>query len=159
MTEEQLKNELNKLSLSNISIGYIELQFAKGENLADLQIGYRVNDKGESLIGTKNGDWQQDWFVIGQDDMGDPIFISLQSEKIFTAAHGEGDWEAILIANNLNELKRIVNKLEILGRNRSNPDDLESHPFNENEIHDFETFLSNLPGDIETWFWSNFLEV
>ena len=46
--------------------------------LSNAQLGYSINSDGNSLIGEENGDWKENWFVIGklcEDLCGDPIFV------------------------------------------------------------------------------------
>jgi hypothetical protein len=58
------------------------------------QIGYSVDDNNNSLITGQEGDWKDEWLVIGVDGLiGDPIFVDTSSKKlqVLTAAHGEGE--------------------------------------------------------------------
>jgi hypothetical protein len=56
------------------------------------------------FTGENAGDWKRDWFVIACEDLlGDPIFVDLSEPglPVFTAAHGEGEWNPVLIASSL----------------------------------------------------------
>ncbi|WML48459.1 hypothetical protein RCG23_25035 [Neobacillus sp. PS3-34] len=70
------------------------------------QLGYRVDEDGNSLTGKNEGDWKENWYVIGYDeDLGDPIIIDINNKDypVMTAMHGEGDWEPEVIYSSLKE--------------------------------------------------------
>ncbi|WP_028402345.1 hypothetical protein [Ectobacillus panaciterrae] len=76
------------------------------EEIYDGQLGYSIDSEGNSLIGENEGDWKASWLVIGQDVyFGDPIFIDVLQTgcPVYTAMHGEGDWESILLSNTLHD--------------------------------------------------------
>lgn len=71
------------------------------------QLGYRVDLDNNSLIGDAEGDWKDSWFVIGYDeDLGDPIFVDVNKSKfpVYTAEHGMGEWEPMLLFESVDEL-------------------------------------------------------
>ena len=61
------------------------------------QIGYAVSPTGESLVGTKDGDWLSAWVVVGYQELcGDPFFIDRFKSgfPVYSAMHGGGRSEA-----------------------------------------------------------------
>jgi hypothetical protein len=77
------------------------------------QIGYRIAPDGRSLVGP--GAWEQQWMVIGHDDLcGDPIFVDVTKPElpVFTASHGQGLWEAELIAQSAASFFESLNAAE-----------------------------------------------
>lgn len=71
------------------------------------QLGYIVDPDNNSLMGDAEGDWKDSWFVIGYDeDLGDPIFVDVSKNKypVYTAEHGMGEWEPILLFESVEEL-------------------------------------------------------
>ncbi|MDR0132785.1 hypothetical protein [Priestia megaterium] len=70
------------------------------------QLGYRIDELGNSLLGNDKGDWKEDWFVIGYDqDLGDPLFVGINDKNypILTAEHGMGEWVPNIMYNSLKE--------------------------------------------------------
>lgn len=86
----QLKSEYDRIrELVNFEI------FGMDE-LEEGQIGYRVDASGASLISGTEGDWDEDWMVIGHETLcGDPIVMDLGEEgfPVFSLMHGMGSWE------------------------------------------------------------------
>lgn len=75
------------------------------------QEGYSISKEGDPLYGFNEGDWQEGWFVIGyEDSCGDPIFIDLNDPGIpvYTASHGVGRWNEILLAESYDEFIQIL---------------------------------------------------
>ena len=69
------------------------------EEIEQRQVGYHCAEGGRGLVGP--GKWEPQWIVIGHDDLsGDPIFLDVSKSElpVFTAMHGQGSWEAELIA-------------------------------------------------------------
>jgi hypothetical protein len=98
-------------AVSEITIGLFELNFSNPSRLDQDQIGYNKNAlTGESLITGKEGDWKEEWLVIGWDGMvGDPIFLDLQSQKLAVfsatddAVQGSGYYKIGLAAGRHNK--------------------------------------------------------
>lgn len=97
------------------------ISFFSEDELEEFQVGYRFTSDGESLIGTKEGDWLGSWVVIGQDTLiGDPIFVDVSKKgyPVYKAMHGEGDWSSAYeispsfedFIQTLKEVKEVVNK-------------------------------------------------
>jgi len=87
--------------------------------ISNQQVGYRVSPDGRSLIGP-NG-WKEEWTVIGHDELvGDPLFIDVQRAgfPVFTAAHGDGVWEPVMIARSAAVLFRTLDTLAAIREGR-----------------------------------------
>lgn len=79
------------------------------DEFEDGQLGYRVGDKGNSLIGA---DWKDSWYVIGYDELGDPIFVDINNKNypVLTLEH-DGDWEPTILFDSIMDLiKTVKNK-------------------------------------------------
>ncbi|MFJ8525049.1 hypothetical protein [Bacillus cereus] len=77
------------------------------EEIEEGQLGYSIDDEGKSLTGNGDGDWKEGWIVIGIDlYLGDPIFVDSNDENcpVYTAMHGEGDWEIECIAERIEDV-------------------------------------------------------
>ena len=73
--------------------------FSKDE-FEEGQLGYREDEEGNSFVGNNEGDWKENWFVIGYDeDLGDPIFVDISNKNypVLTAEHGMGEWEPSIL--------------------------------------------------------------
>jgi hypothetical protein len=127
MTIEELKARLDGFSFNSISIGYCAIQFVRSNNFEENQIGYRIDPKGISLMGSE-GDWQTEWYVIAWDDLGDPLFINLNNDRIYTAMHGSGNWDPICIADSFDNYENIIQELNHIAFQRGNPVALENNP-------------------------------
>ncbi|PFH90579.1 hypothetical protein [Bacillus sp. AFS088145] len=74
-------------------------------------IGYIINENGASLCGDGIGDWKEKWIVIGYEEMcGDPVFVDVDHDNypIYTAMHGDGDWDPILILKSIKEINNFI---------------------------------------------------
>lgn len=107
-----IKNELIKdivgqfqdLAGEEYELDDMTLSLFMEEEIYNEQLGYSIDSEGNSLIGENEGDWKSSWLVIGQDVYcGDPIFVDVLQTgyPVYTAIHGEGDWEPILLSNTL----------------------------------------------------------
>ncbi len=77
------------------------------EHLAHAQAGYSVDPEGYDITGDGVGDWRPSWIVIGYDGLDRrPLFVDLAEEglPVFTAEHGQGDWDPEELAPTLDAL-------------------------------------------------------
>jgi hypothetical protein len=159
MELQELKIQIDSLKSENLSLGYNELNFATSETLSEFQLGYSIDSGGKSLTGEKDGDWNKNWIVISTDDLGDPHFVDLKTSKVYSAMHGQGDWEADLISISLKNYIETINFLFELSKNRDNPNDLEKNPLTQIEIEKFEKFINEINnGEVEFYVWENWTE-
>jgi hypothetical protein len=146
--------------ITDLSIGYNEINFIQPENLDENQVGYSKDPDGNSLTTGNDGDWQVEWLVIATDQVGDPIIIDVSSPtlSVLSASNGEGSWEPFVIANGLDNFKNIISILKILSINREYPVDLDKHPISEYERQNALAQIEEQNPETEIWFWESFLE-
>lgn len=106
----------------NIKIGFSEINFFKIETIKDEQRGYSYDFNGNSLIGTKKGDWKKSWIVIANDGLGCPIFVDFDDVNlpVFTTQHDSDIWIEICIANSLHNFNRILKDLKKMADSKRN---------------------------------------
>ncbi|WP_020063371.1 hypothetical protein [Bacillus sp. 123MFChir2] len=91
--------------IHDIELQSLEIYLFHKQEFEGGQIGYRYDKKGNSLIGEKEGSWQESWFVIGYDtDIGNPIFVDIQNLHVYTAERGRSTWSPICIASHVDEI-------------------------------------------------------
>ena len=152
----------NEIAFESVSFGYTNVNLFPAEELKDAQVGYSISDSGESLTGNKEGDWREEWLVVGSEDLcGDPIFVDLTKPEfpVFTAAHGEGYWNPILIASSF---QGFINALEEIGRvaqGRKNPIELERKPVSASERERALSRIAEFNPEASLEFWENWFEV
>ena len=81
------------------------------------QEGYRCNTTTkESLIGTENGDWEEDFYVICSNYYHDPFIINITEKEsnfpVYFAPHGEGKWNKIKISNSISDFYSLLIKIK-----------------------------------------------
>jgi hypothetical protein len=97
--------------------------FGAGE-LENGQLGYSVAPDGSSLCSGENGAWRPNWVVIGyKTGLGDPLFVDtdLATLPVFTAMHGEGAWEPVLVAASVEAFGICIEEFARISEGRSNP--------------------------------------
>ena len=132
------------------------------EELEDVQLGYRVSTSGEDLTGSREGDWKNEWLVIGRDDLlGDPVFVDLTDEAlpVFTAAHGEGSWSPVLIATSLHGFIEALKEIERISHGRSNPVELERNPIPAAEKEEVLRRITEASGNASEEYWESWFEL
>ncbi|CAM4159036.1 hypothetical protein BAMA_11705 [Bacillus manliponensis] len=109
-------NEIEWEPISNINDDEIEwkpisIELFNSMEIEEGQIGYSIDLDGRKLTWEKDGDWREEWVVIGLDSyVGDPIFVDTNDKKcpVYTAEHGEGFWEPICIAESIEDIIREI---------------------------------------------------
>ncbi|RRD94552.1 hypothetical protein EII17_07785 [Clostridiales bacterium COT073_COT-073] len=79
-----------------------------------MQMGYRWDPIQQlSLIADKPGAWQENWYVIAQNGLGDPFFVDIKAADypVYTAMHGTGKWKAIKVAESIEQFSEILKKI------------------------------------------------
>ncbi|WP_261791375.1 hypothetical protein [Fusobacterium necrophorum] len=52
------------------------------EDFEKMQIGYRWNPVQQCTLITNNiGSWQENWYIIAQNELGDPFFVDFTTEN------------------------------------------------------------------------------
>ena len=144
----------------DLLLGYNGIIFSKLDALNDAQIGYSVDENGKSLTTGNIGDWQQQWIVIADDSLGDPIFIDTSSPKlkVMGAAHGEDIWEPFIIADSLDNFKQIISQINAVAKGRTEPDELEKNPISDEEQAAVLKLIEKQNPKTDVWYWENFFE-
>jgi hypothetical protein len=109
----------NATSVEEVSLGYRTVRLLRPDELEEAQVGYG----GEG--------WAASWLVIAtEDQLGDPIFTDLAEERlpVFTAAHGEGVWEPVQIADSLEGFALGLDAIASVSEGREHPVGLETNP-------------------------------
>lgn len=158
LNNESFKKFLDETE--DISIGYNEINFFNADNLEKAQIGYSIDEKGNSLIGKNSGDWKKNWIVIATDSLGDPIFIDSEnlSLPVFNSQHGQGEWQETYIAISLDSFSKILKNLKDLSIGRENPVKIEKKPILKIELDSFLEKTKNDNNKMDVGFWEFFLE-
>lgn len=84
------------------------------EDFEKMQIGYRWNPVQQCTLITNNtGSWQENWYVIAQNELGDPFFVDFTTENypVYTAIHGRGGWKAFKVSDSICQFTEILNKI------------------------------------------------
>ncbi|WP_269236351.1 hypothetical protein [Flavobacterium flavigenum] len=155
---ENFKKFISKAE--DISIGYSEINIFKLESIEKEQIGDSITENGKSLVGNKKGDWKENWIVIANDNMDDPIFVDIENPNlpVFISQHGNGEWEENYIAISIENFLSILNDLRILSINRQNPAEIKKNPISETELELFLTKTKNDNHWMDIEYWALFLE-
>lgn len=158
---KDILNALKTVPFKEVSIGYRTVILFSPEELENKQIGYSVDSVGQSLVGDKNGDWQSSWIVIGyEDEMGDPIFVDTSEEgfSVYTAVHGEGEWEQEMISTSFHHFILSLNHMKEISVGRENPVALENNPISFEEKKHILKLISNINVETDLYFWESWLE-
>ncbi len=155
---DKIRNFLS--DITNVSLGYNEINFIQPDNLDQEQIGYSIDSNGNSLINGDDGDWQEQWLVIAADQLGDPIIVDVSSPNlsVLSAAHGEGTWEPFIIADSLDKFANIISILNNVSKDRTYPVDLEINPITDKERQEALRKIEQQNPEAEIWYWENFFE-
>ncbi len=79
-----------------------------------MQMGYRWNPIQNCTLITKHtGSWQESWYVIAQNELGDPFFVDFKEENypVYTATHGTRGWKALKVSDSICQFTEILNKI------------------------------------------------
>ena len=156
MDQTKYKEALKSLSFRLVSFGYMTVHIYEPEQIGEAQIGYSVSSAGSPLIGKDEGNWKENWLVIGHEDMcGDPIFIDASEEgfPVYTAMHGTGSWDANMIADNLHGFDKALQIISTISGGRKNPAELDANPLPASERNRViaEIQMSNPKSDMSFW--------
>jgi hypothetical protein len=149
-------NWLKDFAFREIALGHTTLKFYSESELIAGQIGYSIGVDGESLVGQDNGDWKREWLVIGYEDCcGDPLFVDslVDASPVYTAAHGQGEWTAIQIADSSEAFGKTLTMISDLCVGRENPMKLEKNPIDSAERRKALSNIKQLNPTSDTEFW------
>ncbi|RYG67356.1 hypothetical protein EON80_13740 [bacterium] len=144
----------------SVSFGYRTVELFKTAELTQAQQGYSVGPGGVSLVGDEEGDWQESWLVIGDEDLaGDPIFVDLAEEElpVYTARHGEGAWEPLLIAESFIKFFAGLALMREISEGRQNPMELAEKPLSERDVEAMIGLIATQNSKADMEFWRSWL--
>lgn len=144
-----------------VSLGYSTIHIYGPTQIEGAQLGYAYDLEGNSLAGQAKGDWQTTWIVIGHEDLcGDPIFVDRQADRlaVYTAIHGTGSWEPVMIATSLESFEEALKIIEKLARGRETPVNLEHNPISPEEREEALSSIRQITQVSEIEFWELLLE-
>jgi hypothetical protein len=107
MAINEIFTKLQTLHTNELETDYMVIDLFSKEEIEEAQVGYSVDEEGNSLVDQGPGSWEESWLVIGtEEDTGDPIFIDIKAEgyPVFTAMHDEDTWEPVCIFESLDQL-------------------------------------------------------
>ena len=147
---------LRQLPFRSVSFGAMAIRLYEIEQLQSAQVGYSVGADGISFTGNQEGDWRDWWLVIGYEDLsGDPIFIDVLQEDcpVYTALHGEGSWDARLIASSIGGFAVALATVAALAKGRENMVALDANPLprTESEVAVAEIQANNPGAPMNFW--------
>lgn len=146
----------SELLPTSVSLGYSTIEICAPTQLEDAQLGYAYDLQGNSLVGQSAGDWQANWLVIGHEGLcGDPIFVDRQEDglPVYTAIHGVGSWEPVMIATKLQNFVETLKIIEEIAKGRETPVLLERNPISSDQKEKVLTKIRNTTQINEVEFW------
>ena len=142
------------------------LALREGVDVDEVSLGFRTVNllpPGEleaAQAGYEGADWSPSWLVIAQEDeLGDPIFTDTASDRlpVFTAAHGEGEWNPVQIADSFQGFVTGLEAVASVSTGREHPVGLEANPLSEAERGEvLEAVRTQNPGS-DSEFWESWL--
>ena len=135
--------------METVSLGYRTVELVRPDELPGAQEGYRGSEG-----------WPADWLVIAIDDeLGDPIFTDTSAEAlpVFTAAHGQGVWEPVPIADSFDGFVAALAVVGSISAGREDPVGLEERPLTDAERERMLRHVRENNPHAELEFWDSWL--
>ena len=142
------------------------LALREGVDLDEVSLGFRTvtllppDELGAAQEGYEGEGWSPSWLVIAQEDeLGDPIFTDTASDRlpVFTAPHGEGDWNPVQIADSFQGFVAGLAAVASVSDSREHPIGLEANPLSDAERTEvLGTVRTENPGS-DSEFWESWL--
>lgn len=151
----------NAIPFHVVSLGYAGITLYDIKELEKAQMGYSIDDKGNSLVGDSPGDWNKNWLVIGSDDLcGDPIFIDMNNESfpVYTTMHGEGNWEPDLISISFSNFIKALGYIKDVSIGRENPVELKKNPIDSRDFERIIKLIANENKGVSLNYWEMWLK-
>ena len=105
----KLKREVEKIE------DHVNFNIFGLNDIEEGQIGYSVDQDGNSLVSVEEGAWKAEWIVIGYETLcGDPIIIDTNEAgfPVSSLMHGMGDWDGgIYLSKSLEKFTCEVEKI------------------------------------------------
>jgi hypothetical protein len=149
------------IPFEELSYGCGGIKLFRPSELNEGQVGYSVSSDGKSLCTGEQGAWRPNWLVIGYETAcGDPLFIDNHDSAlpVFTAMHGEGDWEPKPVAVSFEAFAKILAEFARIAHERSNPVALDANPLPAHQRDAFLAHTTELNGGLDAGFWAVLLE-
>jgi hypothetical protein len=162
MKIDNYKNLLKFVLIREISFGSTTIRLFSENELNKAQIGYSIDPTGASLLGNEEGDWKENWFVIGKEDLcGDPLFIDLDVSgfPVLTAMHGVGNWNEQEVAESFDGFVNVFELVDKISNNRNTAVLLEQNPLSSKEKRTALEEIREIIPNSSTGFWENLLEI
>lgn len=160
MSQTNLERLLEDFGITEAYFGGEGFRIYAAGELHEAQLGYSRHPDGADLTGPNDGDWKEEWTVIGNDtSLGDPYFVDTSREQfpVYKAMHGTGSWDPYIVSPTL---RNFLSGLGYL-RSQSTQDDWLIEPndstlVDRTKIKALEQKLSSLNAEGE--FWGAFFE-
>jgi hypothetical protein len=145
--------------------GYVARRDAAG--FEEVSLGFRtvrllpVAELSAAQEGYNGNGWSSDWLVVAtEDELGDPIFVDLGADRlpVYTAAHGEGVWEPVQIADSFEGLVAALDEVAAISAGREHPVALEENPIPEAEREQILGRIRAANPDSDYAFWASWME-
>ncbi len=162
MNIEQYIEIRRAIPLEKVSFGYQTVTLFPADELEEAQVGYSLGESGEDFTGENAGDWKRSWLVIAyEDSLGEPFFVDLSAQElpVYTAAHGEGVWNPMMVASSFTGFIEALKEVERVSKGRSNPVELERNPLSDIERERVLSKIAELNGNASLEFWESWFEV
>lgn len=93
--------------------------YATAEHIYYFQDGYHYNSvENKVLTGDAPGEFKPSWIVLASGYFSDPFFIDLNEAEndfpVYFAYHGQGNWEAVKVAESISRFKEILHEIQNL---------------------------------------------
>lgn len=93
--------------------------YPKKGKFDEFQYGYRYNPiSKQTLIGSEEGDWEKDWFVICSNYFNDPFVINVSEKElnypVYFARHGEGKWNLEKVNESIKDFENLLKEIKPL---------------------------------------------
>jgi hypothetical protein len=170
MTVEQYIAIRQTSPIEEVTFGWMGIKVYQPHQLKRAQLGYSVVGRWAywlSFLGIywrrpwkREGDWRDNWLVIANDDLvGDPIFVDLQLDvlPVYTAAHGEGEWEPILLASSFRGFVEALREIDRVSAGRTYPVALEENPLPDHERTTVLGAIQRAIGNGQIGYWETWL--
>lgn len=138
-----------RVSFDEVSLGFRTVRLLQANELTKAQEGYA------------GPGWSADWLVIAEEDeLGDPIVADLGVEDlpVFTAAHGEGEWEPIQLADSFAGFVAALEAVAAVSPGREDPVSLEENPVPDEERERLLAAIRERNPNADPEFWESWLE-
>lgn len=91
--------------------------YASPEHIYYFQDGYHYNSvENKILTSDLPGEMQPGWIILASNYFSDPFFIDLNEVEahfpVYFAYHGQGNWEAIKVAESLHSFQKVLQKIQ-----------------------------------------------